>query len=137
MFSKKLATFIVKSGALGNDKLFSVRSPTDNKLALTSRAGRDQIKKTCRRLGLPSDHFSSHSLFKGAVTQMRVNGMSEDDRRDRGNYAPGSQVMNTTYDYVKGLGPLVSNSSPGACEPTVTDIQRILPAAHPVRFLNA
>ena len=67
---------------------------------------------------------------------MRANGVSEDDRRDRGNYAPGSQVMNNTYDYVTGLGPLASNSLPGACQPTLTNIQRILPAARPTRPWN-
>ena len=50
---------------------------------------------------------------------MRVNGVSEDDRRDRGNNVPGSQIMNDTYDYAMGLGPLASNSLPGACQPTV------------------
>lgn len=98
---------------------------------------RDQIKDTCRRLGLPPDYFSSHSLRKGAITHMRANGASEDDRRDRGNYAPGSQVMNSTYDYVTGLGPLASNSLPGACQPTVTDLQRIVPASRPVRPCRA
>ena len=106
------------------------------KIALTGRAVRDQIKDTCERLGFPPNHFSSHSLRKGAITHMRANGASEDDRRDRGNYAPGSQVMNTTYDYSTGLGPLASNSLPGAQQPTVTDIQRILPAARPARLTN-
>ena len=98
---------------------------------------RDQIKDTCRRLGLPPYYFSSHSLRKGAITHMRANGASEGDRRDRGNYAPGSQVMNSTYDYVTGLGPLASNSLPGACQPTVTDLQSIVPASRPVRPCRA
>ena len=44
---------------------------------------------------------------------MSALGASEDDRRDRGNYAPNSQVMNTTYDYATGLGPLAANSLVG------------------------
>ena len=92
---------------------------------------RDQIKASCKRLGLPPNYFSSHSLRKGAITHMRANGASEDDRRDRGNYAP-SEVMNSTYDYATGLGPLASNSLPNAQQPTITDLQRILPAVRPV-----
>ncbi len=132
-FLSELVTFIVRSGARGSDELFSIRSGVGAKTSLSGRTVRDHIKDTCRRLGLPPGHFSSHSLRKGAVTHMRANGVSEDDRRDRGNYAPGSQVMNNTYDYVTGLGPLASNSLPGAQPPTITDIQRILPAARPVR----
>ena len=127
-FLTEMVMFIARSGAQGGDELFSTRSPAGPKMSLTGRAVRDQVKEACRRLGLPPDHFSSHSLRKGAVTHMRANGVSEDDRRDRGNYAPGSQVMNNTYDYVTGLGPLASNSLPGACQPTVTDLQRIIPA---------
>jgi hypothetical protein len=131
-FLSELVTFIVRSGTRGSDELFSIRSAGGAKTSLSGRTVRDHIKDTCRRLGLPPSHFSSHSLRKGAVTHMRANGVSEDDRRDRGNYAPGSQVMNNTYDYVTGLGPLASNSLPGAQPPTITDIQRILPAARPI-----
>ena len=71
--------------------------------ALRARAVRDELKITCQRNGLTPGYFSSHSLRKGAITQMRSLGSSEDDRRDRGNYAPGSQVMNNTYDYASGI----------------------------------
>ena len=136
-FLSELVTFIARSGALGMDELFSIRALTGPKVALTGRTVRDQIKDTCRRLGLPPNFFSSHSLRKGAITHMRANGASEDDRRDRGNYAPGSQVMHSTYDYATGLGPLASNSLPSAQLPTITDIQRILPAPRPVPASNA
>jgi hypothetical protein len=36
--------------------------------------------------------------------------------------------MNDTYDYGHGLGPLAAESLPGGYLPSVTDIQRILPA---------
>ena len=52
-FLSELVTFNTRSGALGTDELFSLRSPMGNKTALTGRAVRDQIKVTCRRLGLP------------------------------------------------------------------------------------
>ena len=129
LFLSQLALFIARSGALGTDELFSIRTAAGAKSSLTGRMVRDQIKETCRILGLPPNYFSSHSLRKGAVTHMRANGVSEDDRRDRGNYAPGSQVMNSTYDYATGLGPLASNSLLGAQIPTIIDIQRILPAS--------
>ena len=137
MFFSELTLFVARSGAKGTDELFSVRNAAGAKVSLTGRTVRDQIKETCRRLGLPPNYFSSHSLQKGAVTHMRANGVSEDDKRDRGNYAPGSQVMNDTYDYAIGLGPLASNDLPGAMQPTVTDLQRILPATRSIPFLNA
>ena len=130
-FLSDLALFLARCGARGSDELFSVRTTAGTKTALTGRTVRDQIKETCRRLGLPPNHFSSHSLRKGAVTHMRAAGASEDDRRDRGNYAPGSQVMNTTYDYATGLGPLAANGLPGGYQPIVTDLHRILPAIRP------
>lgn len=43
-----------------------------------------ELKTQCSLQGLPPDHFSSHSLRKGAITHMRATGASEDDRRDRG-----------------------------------------------------
>ena len=77
-----------------------------------------------------SNYFGSHSLRKGAITEMRSIGASEDDRRDRRNYTPNSQVMNTTYDYGAGIGPLASNSLVGGLKPTVEDARRLMP---PVR----
>lgn len=89
-FLNDLVMFLSRSGATGGDELLSIRTPAGLKISLTGRVVRDQIKDTCRRLGLPPNYFSSHSLYKGSVTQMRANRASEDDRRDRGNYAPGT-----------------------------------------------
>ena len=97
---------------------------------LRSRDVREALKNACEVNGLDLDYFSSHSLWKGAITQMRCLGASEDDRRDRGNYAPNSQVMNLTYDYGAGIGPLASNSLVGGHKPTVEDVRRLIP---PVR----
>ena len=128
---------MTRSGAKGSDELFSVSNAAGLKASLTGRTVRDQINEICRRLDLPPNSFISHSLRKGAVTDMRANGVSEDDRCDRGNYAPGSQDMNETYDYAIGLGPLASNDLPGAMQPTITDLQRILPATRSAPSLNA
>jgi integrase len=72
---------------------------------LTGRTIREELKKICEINNLPSACFSSHSLRKGVITHMRAQGATEDDRRDRGNYSAGSNVMNTTYDYATGLAP--------------------------------
>ena len=59
-------------------------------------------------------------------------GASENDRRDRGNYAPNSLVMNTTYDYGTGIGPLAANSLVSGHEPTVEDVRSLIPLARRV-----
>jgi hypothetical protein len=59
---------------------------------------------------------------------MRAAGATEEDRRDRGNYSAGSQVMNQTYDYAVGLGPLASNGLPGARKLRVRDVKLLIPA---------
>jgi hypothetical protein len=74
-------------------------------VVLTGRSVRDEIKSTCASHGLDEKYFSAHSLRKGAITHMRSQGTSVDDRLDRGNYAPNSRVMSLTYDQSVGLGP--------------------------------
>ena len=58
---------------------------------------------------------------------MRAQGASEDDRRDRGNYAAGSQVMNQMYNYATGLGPRASNSLEGGHRLGKEDLKRMIP----------
>jgi hypothetical protein len=58
---------------------------------------------------------------------MRAQGPTEEDRRDRGNYSAGSQVMNNTYDYATGLGPLGSNSLEGGHRLNKADLRRLIP----------
>jgi hypothetical protein len=128
-FLDDVADFVMHSAASGTDELLSFRKSDGRKVALRGRGVRDELKKTCHIHGLPPTYFSSHSLRKGAITHMRSQGATEDDRRDRGNYAPGSQVMNSTYDYAIGLGPLASNSLTGGHKPTLEDVRRLLPAA--------
>ena len=126
-FLDDLAAWITYSGTTGRDEVFSFRKQDGNLAHLTGRAVRDEIKKTCASNGLPPDYFSAHSLRKGAITHMRAQGATEDDRRDRGNYAAGSTVMNGVYDYATGLGPLASNSLEGGHRLDKKDLKRLLP----------
>ena len=131
-FLDDLMDFIVHSKSTGTDELFSFRCEEGSRVKLRSREVRDALKRACEENGLDPNYFSSHSLRKGAVTEMRSLGASEDDRRDRGNYAPNSQVMNVTYDYGAGIGPLASNSLIGGQKPTVEDVRRLIPPARRV-----
>jgi hypothetical protein len=79
---------------------------------------------TCELHGLDSRYFSAHSLRKGAITHMRAQGTSVDDRRNRRNYGPNSRVMSLTYDQSVGLGPL---GLQGGRRPGVKDVERLLP----------
>ena len=128
-FLEDLVLFLMRSNSKGTDELFSYREGPGKRKALRGRTVRNEIKTACAMRGLPPTFFSSHSLRKGSITHMRASGATEDDRRDRGNYAPGSQVMNQTYDYATGLGPLAANSLPGGYKPTVVDVHRLIPAA--------
>ena len=128
-FLEDLVQFLMKSNAKGTDELFSYREGPGDRKALRGRTVRDEVKAACAIRGLPPALFSSHSLRKGSITHMRASGVTEDDRRDRGNYAPGSQVMNQTYDYATGLGPLAANGLQGGYRPTVVDVHRLIPAA--------
>ena len=126
-FLDDLVDFMAHSGTTGKDELFTFRPAAGPIVKLRSKDVREALKRTCERNGLDPDYFSSHSLRKGAITEMRSLGASEDDRRDRGNYAPNSQVMNITYDYGTGIGPLASNSLVGGRKPTVEDVKRLIP----------
>lgn len=127
-FLDDLLEFVMRSGAHGRDELFSHIQADGKKVALRGKSIREELKKACALHGLPPSYFSSHSLRKGAVTHMRAAGAPEDDRRDRGNYAPGSQVMNSTYDYATGLGPLAANSLSGGWVPSLEHVRRLIPA---------
>jgi hypothetical protein len=126
--------FIVHSGARRDEELLSCERPDGSRIALSSRSARDELKATVRDEGLPDLYFSSHLLRKRAITHVRALGASEDDRRERGDFAQGSSVMITTYDYaVTGLGPSAANSLMGGCKPTIYDLKRLVPAVRPAR----
>ena len=133
-FLDDIAMFVVRSGAKGEEEMLSCERPDGTRLILSSRAVRDELKRTVKDEGLPPLYFSSHSLRKGAITHMRALGASEDDRRERGNFAQGSTVMNSTYDYaVTGLGPSASNSLDGGRKPSIKDLKRLVPAVRQSR----
>ena len=98
---------------------------------LTAGMIRKAVKEMATVAGLPAERFSSHSLRKGGMTQMRGLGASADDRRDRGNYADGSTVFDTIYDYsTVALGPLACNANlgtEGTVKPVVGHVKRCLP----------
>jgi hypothetical protein len=128
-FLDDIVMFVVHSGAGGEEDLLSCERPDGSRLVLSSRAVREELKATVKDEG---QYFSSHSLRKGAITHMRALGASEDDRRERGNFALGSTVMNSTYDYaVTGLGPSASNSLEGGHKPTLNELRRMVPAVLP------
>ena len=127
-FLNDLVEFIVRAKGRGDEEVFGFRKQNGSRVVLTARAVRDEMKDVAARNDLPPDYFSAHSLRKGSITHMRAQGVTEDDRRDRGNYAAGSQVMNMTYDYATGMGPLASNNLEGGREPTITDVKRLIPA---------
>lgn len=131
-FLDDLIEFMSRSGTQGTEELLSYRQRGGRRITLSGSAVREELKNTCRQHGLPPDLFSSHSLRKGTITHMRARGTTEDDRRDRGNYSAGSQVMNSTYDYATGLGPLAANSLAGGYRPTVEDVRRLIPATRQV-----
>jgi hypothetical protein len=126
-FLDDVSAWICRSGTIGTDEAFSFRRTDGTLSVLSGRTVRDELKKTCEANGLPASYFSSHSLRKGGITHMRAQGSTEEDRRDRGNYSAGSQVMNNTYDYATGLGPLASNSLEGGHRLSKADLRRLLP----------
>ena len=72
--------------------------------------------------------FSSPSFWKGVTTQLRAQGASDADIRNRGNYVVASEVPRLTYDYsCAGHKPLSSNSLLGGHKLEIADIKRHLP----------
>ena len=126
-FLDDLASWLIHSGNGGSEEVFSFHKQDGTVSVLTGRTVRDELKTACEQNGLPPSFFSSHSLRKGGITHMRAKGSTEEDRRDRGNYSAGSMVMNNTYDYATGLGPLASNSLVGGHKPNKDDLLRLLP----------
>lgn len=127
-FLDDLIRFIVFSRSEPGDELFCIRKEDGTKVTLRARTVRQELKNQCSLQGLPPGLFSSHSLRKGAITHMRAAGVTENDRRDRGGYAAGSQLMFSTYDYATGLGPLAANGLDLAVAPGLTDLIRLIPA---------
>ena len=101
------------------------------KKRLSAEMVRVAVKVMAREAGFPPKRFSAHSLRKGGMSQMRGLGASSDDRKDRGNYADGSKVYDTVYDYsTVALGPLACNMNvglQGTVKPMADHVGRCLP----------
>jgi hypothetical protein len=126
LFLDDLIQFIVHARAQGTKELFSFRKANGDRVVLTSRAVRDEVKSTCGRYGLDPDCFSAHSLRKGGITHMGALGSSAEHMLVRGSYAPNSRTMSQIYDQSVGLGPLGASSLQTGHKPTVT--VRLIPA---------
>ena len=98
---------------------------------LSAEMIRSAVKDMATASDFPTERLSSHSLRKGEMSQMRGLGASADDRRDRGNYADGSVVFDTIYDYsTVALGPLACNVNVdmgNTIKPTTQHVGRCLP----------
>lgn len=129
-FLGDLTEWVVNSGVTPSEELFSrcvnVRGKPSRK-RLMARAIRSFVKKVAEEAGLDPRYFSAHSLRKATITHMRAVGASMDDMRDRANYAGGSEMPRTTYDYSSlGHGALSSSAIGGGVAPGVRDIGRYL-----------
>ena len=119
-----------KSGGQPSDGLFTRRIEVNGRLRakeMTGRAIRNNIKDMCAREGLDPRFFSSHSLRKAATMHMRAIGVSEEDRRERGNYSEKSMVLHKTYDYsAAGHGPLSGKALNLGVAPEIEDVRRLI-----------
>ena len=102
-FLDDLVQLVALSGVRKGDQLFT-RYPGNaggvkTRKELTGRMVRDQLKLTAAMENPNPNHFSSHSLRKGATTHLSTPGASDADIRNRGNYAADSEVPRLTYDY--------------------------------------
>ena len=118
--------WILRSGVNRGDRLFiryiDLGMGLSARKELHGRMIREQIKEAAKKEKFDPAYFSSHSLRKGATTQMRAL-VPDADIRDRGNYAAGSEVMRISYDYsTAGHGPLSAFSTN---EGTVSDVEAI------------
>ena len=132
-FLDDLVTFVAYSEVKPTDELFCrylsrKNSDKTTRKTLWGKMVRTAVKDICMDAGLPPDYFSSHSLRKGATTQMSAMGVSESDMLDRKGYVTGSQVMRNVYDYhSRAQGPLASNANSGGTRLTTDDVWGWLP----------
>jgi hypothetical protein len=78
-----LVLFLSRSSAQGQDELFSCKGSGGARLILRGHAVREAINITCDLNDLPRDIFSSHSLRKCAISDMRMLGVASYDRTGR------------------------------------------------------
>jgi hypothetical protein len=126
LFLDDLIRFMAYAKAQGTEELFSYRKANGDRVCLTGRSVRVEVKSTCALYGL--DPEGIQTLRKGAITQMGSLGSSAEHMLARSGYAPNSRVMSQICDQSVGLGPLGSSSLQGGRKPTVKDIKRLQPA---------
>ena len=62
LFLDDLIRFVVHAKAKGTEELFSFRKTNGDRVVLTGRSVRDEVKNTCASFGLNKDYFNAHSL---------------------------------------------------------------------------
>ena len=91
------------SGVREGDQLFTKYAGNSGgvktRKELTDRMVRDQLQMTAALKNLNPNYFSSPPFWKGVTNQLRAQGASDADIRDRGNKVVGSEVPRLTYDY--------------------------------------
>ena len=92
-FLNDLVEWILRSGVDGGDRFFTryidLGKGQLSREELHGIMIGEQIKEAAKKEELDPAYFSSHSLRKGATTQMRALGVPDADIRDRGNDSPG------------------------------------------------
>jgi hypothetical protein len=85
-FLEDIILFIVHSGAKGEEELLSCERLRGTRLALSSRAVREELTTTVKEEGLPELYlyFSSHSLRKSAITHTRNHALAGKRGRSTG-----------------------------------------------------
>ena len=126
-FLHDIVSFLVNSRTTGREELFTHRTAAGRIRIIRGSTVREAVKITCDVNGLPRNMFSSHSLRKASMTDMRALGSTEEDMRDRGNFSLGSDVMNNTYDRATGKGPLACRVLEGGYIPDVENIRKLIP----------
>ena len=131
-FLDDLVQWVALSGVREGDQLFTRYAGNSGgvktRKELTNRMVRDQLQLTAALENLNPNYLSSPSFWKGVTTQLRAQGASDADIRNRGNYVADYEVPRLTYDYsCAGHGPLSSNSLLGGHKLEIADIKRHLP----------
>ena len=125
-----LLEWCLKSGSMSQEPLFSRRTLIKGKQShkkLQSKMLTQAIKGAALRLNMDPSEFASHSIRKGAVTQMNAFGCAIEETNSRGNYSKSSKMVQTVYNHDStGRGPLAASSSSVGRDITRDDIAKHL-----------
>eukprot|EP01041_Mallomonas_annulata_P018594 gene18594-37591_t len=94
-----LVAWMVHSGVLGNDPLFTRRCPLSRIRFLRRRDVDGGIKEVCRAFGLDESRFSTKSLRSGFSTACTEAGMTDKERNSRAGWATDSVVADRHYTF--------------------------------------